>query len=437
MKGFRSFIPAFTIILVLLSHSAAGVGNINHIVAVVDDDVIVRTELDDAIRTITAQLRQKNTELPPATVIERQVLERLVIQHLQLQLAARTGIQVDDETLTSAIRNIADRNHVSLSDFRTILERDGYNFENFRGDIREQLIISRLHQREVANHVTVTDQEADDFLASTRSQENENVPGDGEWKLAQILVAIPEGASPERIQAAREKMDAILARLRAGEDFRTLAMTQSNGRDALEGGDLGWRRMGQIPSLFASVVPGMKKGDLAGPLRSPAGMHVIKLVDYRGQEVGTVAQTRAQHILIRTGENTTDDEARTRLTQLRQRIQGGDSFGELARAHSEDSATASNQGSLGWVNQGDLVPEFEQVMNSLAPNAISGPFKTPFGWHIVQVLERRQQSSNTQDSLRAKAMDAIRTRKTEEELEAWLRRLREEAYVEFRLETDN
>jgi len=433
----RNFITVFAMMIALLSHSVSGVENINHIVAIVDDDVIVRTELDEAIHTITAQLKQKGAELPSAAIIERQILERLIVQHLQLQIAVRSGIQIDDETLASAIRNIAERNHVSPAEFRTVLEKDGYNFEHFRSDIRDQLIIGRLHQREVANHVTVTDQEVDDFLASVHSQETENTKSDGEWKLAQILIALPEGVSPERIQSAREKAETLLTRLRTGEDFRTLAMTQSDGRDALEGGDLGWRRMGQIPSLFAGIVSGMKKGDLSGPLRSPAGIHLVKLLDYRGQEEGTVTQTRARHILIHTGENTTDDEARTRLIQLRQRIQGGDDFGELARASSEDSATATNQGSLGWVNQGDLVPEFEQMMNSLALNAISEPFKTPFGWHIVQVQERRQQSNNTHDSLRAKAMEAIRTRKTEEELEAWLRRLREEAYVELRLEMDS
>lgn len=432
----KKIFAAFVILLALFTTPGMAVEDVNHIVAIVDDDVIVRTELDGAIHTIKGQLENKNATLPPFPILERQILERLIVQHLQLQLANRTGIKVDDETLVAAMQNIADRNHVSLTEFRATLERDGYNFENFREDIRNQLIMGRLQQREISNQVTVTDQEVNDFLASIYSQRGENLKDEGEWQLAQILVAIPEGANFERIQIAREKAEALLRRLRAGEDFRALAISQSDGRDALEGGDLGWRRAAQIPSIFSNTVSGMHKGDISEPVRGPAGFYLIKLVDYRDQTIGTVTQTQARHILIRTGENTSDDDARTRLAQLLLRIQGGDDFGELARAHSEDSATAANQGSLGWVNQGDLVPEFEEVMNNLALQEISKPFKTSFGWHIVQVLGRRQQE-NSRDSSRAKAMDAIRTRKTEEELEAWIRRLREEAYVEIRLDAEN
>ncbi|CAK0767898.1 Chaperone SurA [Gammaproteobacteria bacterium] len=430
----KNFIIVFIIAWIQFSQLAIAVQDINHIVAIVDDDVITRTELDEAIHTISAQLQNQNATLPAFSVLERQVLERIIVQHLQIQLATSSGIKVDDETLAAAIGNIANHNQISLAEFRAVLERDGYNFEKFREDIRSQLIVGRLQQREVANHVTVTDQEVNDFLASTHSQHGENIKDDGEWQLAQILIAIPEGASPERIQNAREKADALLKRLNAGEDFRALAISESDGRDALEGGDLGWRPKNRIPSLFTNTILGMRKGDIAGPMRSPAGFHIIKLVDYRGQMKDIVTQTRARHILIRTNENTGDEDARARLSQLRLRIQGGDDFGELARAHSEDSATAANQGALGWVNQGDLVPEFEQEMNALALNAISEPFKTPFGWHIVQVLERRKQD-NAQENSRTKAMEAIRIRKTEEELEAWIRRLREEAYVEIRLDS--
>ncbi len=431
----KDFLIALAIALVSCTQPVLAANDINHIVAIVDDNVIVRTELNEAIRTITDQLQQQKANIPAQAILERQVLERLILQHVQLQLAAQSGIKVDDETLASALSSIAERNHLSLANFRVALEHEGYHFDRFREDIRDQIIIGRLHQREVSNHVTVTDQEVNDFLASMHSQGGDADQEAGEWKLAQILVGIPDGATPEQIQTARAKADALLVRLHAGEDFRTLALNESNARDALEGGDLGWRRAGQIPSLFANLVFGMHKGDLAGPLRGPSGFHIVQLVDYRNQSEATITQTLARHILIKTSENVTDDEARTRLTQLRTRIQGGDNFGELARSNSEDTVSAANKGSLGWVNPGDLVPEFEHVMNDLAPTAISEPFKTSFGWHIVQVLERRQQN-DAQGKVRANATEAIRTRKTEEELDAWLRRLREEAYVELRLDNE-
>ncbi len=412
-----------------------GVEDVNHIVAIVDDDVIVRSELEASKRTILAQLRQQNTPLPPTDVLERQLLERLILQRLQLQLANRSSIKVDDETLNSAVNSIAERNQVSLANFRQILAKDGYDFERFREDIRNQLIIGRLQQREVANHITVTDQEVDDFIASARSQAGESVTEEGAWRLGQILIALPEGASPESIQTARAKAQSVLENLQGGADFATVAMRSSNSRDALEGGDLGWRRAGQIPSLFAETVTRMKKGQLAGPIRSPAGFHIIKVLDYRNEAQARITQTRARHILIRTGESVSDEDAKNRLEQLRVRIQGGDDFGELARAHSEDTASAANQGNLGWVNPGDLVAEFEKVMDSLPVNQVSTPFKTPFGWHILQVQERRQQDSGS-ETLRSRAMEAIRSRKTEEEQESWLRRLREEAYVELRLDTE-
>ncbi len=435
MSFMKNLFVAIAIAFVVFTPPAMALHDVNRIVAIVDDDVIVRTELNEAIVTISAQFQQQNATLPSPAVLERQVLERLILQHIQLQLASTSGIKVDDETLAAAISNIAERNHVSLTEFRDTLEHDGYKFDKFREDIRNQIIIGRLHQREVVNHITVTDQEVNDFLASSHSEEAGSAKDEGEWKLAQILVAVPDGASPEQIQTARTKAESLLARLRSGEDFRTLAINESNARDALEGGDLGWRRAAQIPSLFSSIVSGMRKGEVVGPVRGPSGFHIVKFVDYRNQAVGTVTQTLVRHILIHTSENVTDEEARAHLAQLRIRIQSGEDFGELARANSEDTASAANKGSLGWVNPGDLVADFEKVMDGLIPGAISEPFKTSFGWHIAQVQERRQQN-NTQEKLRTNATEAIRTRKTEEGLDAWLRRLREEAYVEIHLDSD-
>jgi len=402
---------------------------LDRIIAIVNSDVVMQSELEEKLRTVKTQLEQQGTRLPPATALEKQVLDRLIQNKLQLQLASRTGIRVDDETLNRTISNIAAENKVTLTQFRDILEKDGYSYERFREDIRNEITISRLRQRQVENRITVTDREIDNFLATQEHQGNIET----QIRLAHILISTPDGASPEEIENVRLVAEKVVEDLKKGQDFAQMAATMSDGQQALKGGDLGWRKSDQIPTLFADHVAGMNAGDVSDLIQSSSGFHIIKLVDIRSSEKLIVQQTHARHILIRIDELTSEESAKTRLEQLKLRIEGGDDFGILAKAHSDDSVSAIEGGDLGWANPGDLVPKFEEQMDALEPGEASEPFKTDFGWHIVQVLERRQHDS-TETVKRSKGRDAIRKRKMNEAHQNWLRQMRDEAYVEYRLE---
>ncbi|MCH7695818.1 MAG: peptidylprolyl isomerase [Proteobacteria bacterium] len=387
------------------------------------------SELEEKVLTIKNQLREQGTSLPPSSILEKQVLDRLILTKLQTQMAANTGIRVDDETLNRTISNIAAENQLTLAQFREILESDNYSYEKFREDIRNEILISRLRQRQVDNRVVVSEREIENFLSSQALQDE----FDKEFRLAHILIATPEGISIEKKATAKQTAQKVLKELSAGQDFAQMAATHSDGQQALDGGDLGWRKAGQVPTLFADFVADMQKGDVSELITSPSGYHIIKLTDVRASEQIVVTQTNARHILIRPNELITEDGAKARLQQLKQRIEGGDDFAELAKGNSIDTVSAADGGNLGWVGPGDLVPQFEQIMDTLAPGEISNPFKTQFGFHIVQVLERREHDS-TEDVKRAKARNAIRQRKMEEARENWLREMRDEAYVEYRLE---
>jgi peptidyl-prolyl cis-trans isomerase SurA len=345
-------------------------------------------------------------------------------------MAEHTGIRVDDETLNRTISNIAAENKVSLDEFRKILEQDGYSYAQFREDIRHEIMISRLQQRAVDNRVIVSEREVDNYLAN---QEHQGVT-ELEYHLAHILIAMPSSPSARQLEETKEKAQKVLAKLKAGASFKEVAAEYSDGQQALDGGDLGWRKASQVPTLFTDFVADMHKGDISELIRSPSGYHIIKLLDVRDSKKVVITQTHARHILIKTDELTTDEDAVRRLKQLKLRIEGGADFGDLARANSTDAVSAADGGDLGWVNPGDLVPEFEQVMNNTPEGQISQPFETEFGWHILQVLGRREHDS-TEEYKRSKARQLIRKRKGDEELFLWLRRLRDEAYVEYRLDT--
>ena len=414
----------------LLCGPATAVQDLDRIVAVINDDVIMRSELAVKIRGVTTQMEEQDIPLPPLDILEKQVLDRLIMTKLQIQMAQNTGIRVDDETLNRTISNIARENELSLNQFREILEQDGYGYENFRREIRDEILISRLQQRQVDNRVIVTDREIDNYLSNQEHQGETDI----EFHIAHILIAIPEGASTRQLTRARDTAEQALSELQGGADFANMAATYSDGQQALDGGDLGWRKAGQVPTLFADFISNMEVGGLSGLIKSPSGYHIIKLLDKRSSEQVVVTQTRVRHILVRPDELTTVDDARRRLQQLRMRIEGGDDFAELAKAHSVDTMSAADGGDLGWVNPGDLVPEFENVMNSLEPGNTSEPFPSQYGFHIVQVLDRREHDS-TEDIKRARAREAIRRRKLEEARTDWLRQMRDEAYVEYRLDS--
>ena len=422
------------------------------IVAVVNDDVITRRELDAATAQIERQLQQKKVPVPPQPVLESQVLERLILIQLELRTAERNNITVDDATLNAAIDNLAQRNNMSLTQLRQTIEKDGMSFARFRDDVRRELMTARLRQKVVDSQIKISEQDVNSLRMQITAQSDpgvSNPPGGGngnarQYHIAQILIAVPENASPDQIAAAKHQAENALARLRKGEDFRQLAASVSTGQQALEGGDLGWRDVEQLPTIFTDVVPKLRPGQFSDLVRSPSGFHIVKLLDVRGggnsnnahsesrTPAGLVNQTHARHILLKTSPQLSDDEARQKLEQLRQRIQSGEDFAALARAHSDDKGSGVRGGDLGWVSPGMLVPEFEQELGALPVNQISAPFKTQFGWHIVQVLDRRQGQASPETE-QARVREALFRRRSDEEWEQWLRRLRDEAYVEIRL----
>ena len=402
--------------------------DLDAIAAVVNNDVVLYSELNAAGQRIAQTLKQAGTPLPPQQVLARQVLERLISKHLQLQRARETGIRVDDRVVNQAIANIAANNDLSLTEFRRALLSQGMDYAAFREEVRDKITLERLTQREIDNRVTVSEQEIDDFIKT-----QDALAGSGrELKLSQIVVNIPDAPSADDISKARAEAERLRQAAIGGANFAELAVANSNGGEALQGGDLGWNKQAELPSMFAAAVSTLSSGGISEPVRTPGAFRIIKVDAVRGEQRRIIDQTHVRHILIRVDERTSAAEARHKLDRLRIRIQGGEDFAKLAKARSDDTGSAPKGGDLGWVNPGDLVPQFEHVMNQLKPGEISQPFASPFGWHIAQVLERRSQD-NTDQFQRNQAREAIHARKADEELDAWLRRLRDEAYVDIRL----
>lgn len=416
----------YLLVGVLLANSVWA-APLDRIVAVVNNEIVLDSELVEMEQTVRQQLRQRNAAIPSSDVLRRQVLERLIMQKLQIQRAEMAGIRVADDALNAAIRQIAENNNLTLRQFRDALESDGYDFAEFRETIREEMIINRLRKSEVEDSIVVSEREVDNFLAT------QNLQGESEqaYRLQHILVGVPDAPSPEQVQAAEQKLAEIQDLLNQGGDFSEVAAGYSDGQNALEGGELGWRKQAELPTLFASVVPNLAVGEVSEVIRSGSGFHLVKLVEKRSEETHLVKQTKARHILIKTNELVTDEAAENRLRQLRERIMNGEDFAELARAHSEDTGSAIEGGSLGWASPGVMVPEFEEVMNSLAEGEISDVFQSRFGWHLLQVEERREQNMADEFN-RNKAREQLKQRKIEEELESWLRAMRDEAYIEYR-----
>ncbi len=423
------FLLAFFLLPLGSGMAAAETELLDRIVAVVNDDVVVQSELDEEIRDVEKKLAQVGAPDIPADEIRKQALERLILEKLQLAEAKKIGATVDDETLLLAMNNIAKQNGLSLDELAAALREQGMSMEEYREELRKEITLQRLRNREVISRIQVTKAEVDNYLAHAE----ENPGGRDAYHLRHILIATPDGASSEEIAAARQQAEDIIQRLNNGEDFAALASRYSAGQQALEGGDLGWLEAGQVPTLFIKDLATMEKGEVRGPYQAASGFHIIKLEDYKGGDKNIIRQTHARHILIRTDELTSDQDAKNRLDQLYQRIKGGEDFATLARAHSDDKASAIKGGDLGWVNPGDLVPKFEEVMDSLPINGLSEPFRTQFGWHIVQVLERRDHDA-TEEVKRDKAKLALRKRKADEALQLYLRKLRDQAFVEIRLD---
>ena len=409
--------------------AAAAVASLDAIVAVVNDDVITQLELDTELAAIKKQFAQQRTVLPPDDVLKKQLLERMVLRRIQLQMAERGNVRVDDETLNRTIENIAARNGLSLPAFRETLLREGMDFGQFRENMRDEIVISRLQKRQVDSTVMVTEQEIKNFLANQALQGG----AQSEYRLSHILIGVPEAASAEQIASARGKAQKTVEELRAGADFGQTAIAVSDGQQALEGGDLGWRQVGALPTLFADWVTQHAVGEVSEPMRSPSGFHIIKLAETRANvPQHVVTQTHVRHILIHTDELTGSDAARARLLTLKQRLEAGEDFAALAKANSDDPGSAVEGGDLGWVNPGEMVPPFEQAMNTLAEGKLSEPVQSQFGWHLLEVLGRRSHD-NTDKVQHDQAREMIHARKVEPALDNWLRRLRDESFVETRL----
>jgi peptidyl-prolyl cis-trans isomerase SurA len=433
-KSTASWNAIFGLLLMLLPSIMAAApaspkttGGIERILVIVNDDVITETELANRLVETKKQLALEKIKAPPDDILRKQLLDRMVLERLQLQIAVQNGIRVGESEVDQAIETIARRNNLSVENFHKALTKNGMDVAAYRAQTRDQLTIQQLLEREINNRVNVTDIDVSHFLENPQSRANMDVT----YNLSHILISIPESASPEAIQAAKKRAEDILRQLKAGADFEQIAVSYSQGADALKGGGLGWKKPGELPELFLGALKSLSPGDISETLRSPNGYHILKLNDKRGAaQAEAVTQTHVRHILLRTSEIQSLEDARQKLLNLRERVENGDDFAALARAHSEDTASAASGGDLGWVNPGMMVPEFEKAMNALKPNQLSQPVHSSFGLHLIQVLGRRSHDI-TQERLEAAARQQIHARKADERYEQWARQLRDEAFVEY------
>jgi peptidyl-prolyl cis-trans isomerase SurA len=403
---------------------------LDRVVAVVNSEVLTKLDLDDQVRVATQQLRRQGTPLPDPDVLQRQLLERMITSRILVQTARETGLRVDDTQLQRAIERIAEENKMTPEQFRQAMEKDGISFSRFREEIRNEILMARLKEREVDGRIVISDAEIDNFLRNQAAQGGK----DDEFNVAHILVLVPEGASPEQLKARRAVADRAVEQLKEGADFRQVSASMSDAPNALEGGLLGWRTAARLPEMFVESVRALRVGDISPVLRSANGFHILKLVDKRGNDTPVIVkQTHVRHVLVRLNEVVSEAEAKQRLSNLRERIVLGNAdFGDLARQHSED-ASAARGGDLGWVSAGETVPEFERAMDALQPLEVSEPVRSPFGWHLIQVLDRRNEDMS-KERQRLNARQAIRQRKSDEAYQEWVRLQRDKAYVEYRLE---
>lgn len=402
---------------------------LDRVVAVVNDGVVLDSELSDQVAAVTERLQAQKLELPPENVLRQQVLERLVLQEIQTQRATRAGLKVPDDALNNALTEVAQRNNIPLSQLPEALSQQGIDYASYREEMRKELTLGLLRQRDVLQRISVTPREIEQFLtkqASAPSEENE-------YNVSHILIAVGQTATPEQIDQAAKRAEEVSHRAQGGEDFAKLAIAYSNSQTALDGGALGWRKGTELPTFLTDVIVKLKPGEVSPPLRTPSGYHIVKLNEVRNEEKKAIVdQVHVRHILMKTNELTDDATVRQKLEQIRQRILKGEDFAGIASITSEDPGSAAQGGDLGWTSPGIFVPEFDAAVSKLKDGEISEPFHTQYGWHIAQLLGRRK-FDNTDELKRRQAMEAIRASKADEETELWLRRLRDEAYVETKL----
>ena len=403
---------------------------LDRIAAVVNDGVVLMSQLDAQTEEVIQRLRQQKTELPPRNVLRKQILERLVVEEIQVQRAERLGIQVSDEMLNGAMDDVARRNNIGFADLPQALSQQGIDYRDFRDQIRRQMTLQLLRQRDVIGRINVSPRELEQFMARQQSAPDQNA----EYNVSHILISVPVTATPEQVEAREARAREVHGKAVAGEDFAQLAVSYSDSSTNIEGGSLGWRRGSQLPSIVADLVAKMKVGETSDPIRTPSGFHLFRLNEIRGgAQQAVVSQVHARHILLRTSELEDDQTVQQKLAAIRERIlTGGEDFAAIAAVTSQDPGSAADGGDLGWAGPGTFVPEFEKQIDALKENEITQPFKSQYGWHIVQLLGRRMHDA-TDDVRRQRAFAELRESKAEEETELWLRRLRDEAFVEYRM----
>ncbi len=414
--------------LLLVSFAATAEKPIDSIVAVVNEDVVLASELRMEMEKTIQQLRASRTRIPPKNILQKQVLEHLIMKNLQLGIAKRTRINVDDAQVNQALQTIAKNNKISVSQLKQELENQGMDYLQFREGIREQMTLDYLRKRYVDQQVHVTEKEIKNYVANQKSTE----VSAQEYKTAYILIEIPEAASSEQIDKSKKKADMVMQRLRDGADFSEMAVSYSDGGNALEGGVIEARKANQLPTIFAKIVPYMQVGDVSGIINSQGGYYIIKLIDITQGKAELVVQTKLRHILVAPSEFMTPNEAQQKLGQIRERIVNGEDFAQLARSNSDDKGTASVGGEMDYMSPGVFVPEFQEEIDKLKGDEISSVFKTRFGFHIAQIIDRREHDDSDQ-VMRMKAVENIRKRKSQEAMQLWMRRLRDEAFVKIKI----
>lgn len=401
---------------------------LDRIAAIVNDGVVLKSELDAQMDAVTKRLQEQKVELPSQSILKQQVLDRLILQEIQAQHAKRVGLTVSDEQLNSALQEIASRNKIPFDQLPTALAAQGVDYKQYRESMRRELTLSTLRQRDVISHINVSPRELEQFIAR-----QEEAAANDEFNVSHILLSLPEAATPQQLENISRKAHDLAARAAKGEDFGQLAIANSNSQTALEGGQLGWRKGAQLPEFILQLVTKMKPGEVSEPVRTPSGFHIVKLNERRSGEAKVIInQIHVRHILMKTNELDDDETVRQKLSKLRDRILKGEDFAGLASTNSADPGSAPDGGDLGWTGPGTFVPEFDKAIADLKVNEISQPFKTRYGWHIVQMLGTRTYDS-TDDVRRQRAFAAIRESKADEETELWLRRLRDEAFVEIKM----
>ncbi len=398
---------------------------IDQVVAIVDDDIIMASELRERVNALTQSLQSRGVQMPPEDTLIRETLDQLILENIQLQMGRRAGVRIPDEEINRATQRIAAQNRMSLEQFQAALQSQGQSYENMREQVRREMIIRRVQMGNINQRVQITEEEVGNFM-STREGQNLTQP---EFRLLHALIALPSDAPPEQVSAAKNQAEATLSRIRSGTDFAQ-AVQDSTSPYQFTGGDLGWRKLADLPSLLSDVAPALKPGETSEPIRSDSGFHIINLVEVRGREQ-VVTQTKARHILIKPSEIMTDAQAQALAANLRARVLAGEDFSELAQEYSEDIGSAQEGGELGWTTPGQMVPEFEATVQKTPVGEIAEPVRTQFGWHVVKVEGRRDKDMSDL-ATRNKAMDYVHNRKYQEELDAWLRQIRDEAFVDIK-----